>query len=71
MKKKIPLLGVVVVLILILHFNIKAQEFLPNSWSDYVCTFYYTSHWHGLTIDTINIIDNIWQISKPNKSFIG
>jgi hypothetical protein len=71
MKKKTPILGVAVVLILILHFNIKAQEFLPNSWSDYVYTFDDTAHWHSLTIDTINIIDNIWQISMPNKSFIN
>lgn len=71
MIKKSPLIITIWVLILLLQFETKAQELLPDSWNDYIFTFEDTTFWHSLTIDTIDNPDNVWQIGQPQKSIIN
>lgn len=47
-----------------------AQYNLPDGWEDYIYTFDDTTHWHSLSIDTINYPYNIWQIGHPQKHTI-
>lgn len=51
--------------------KIQAQIKLPDGWQEYIYTFDDTTHWHSLTIDTINNPFNIWQIGSPQKSIIN
>ncbi|PJB55952.1 MAG: hypothetical protein CO098_15285 [Bacteroidetes bacterium CG_4_9_14_3_um_filter_41_19] len=53
-----------------LPMSIIAQSNLPDGWEDYIYTFDDTTHWHSLSIDTINNPNNIWQIGYPEKSTI-
>jgi len=53
-----------------LPMNSFAQYNIPDGWMDYIYTFDDTTHWHSLSIDTINNPDNIWQIGHPQKNTI-
>jgi len=52
-------------------FEMQAQIRLPEGWQEYLYSFDDSTHWHSLTIDTINNPFNIWQIGKPHKNSIN
>jgi hypothetical protein len=69
MKNLIPLHIFVFILIQLPMISI-AQYNMPDEWGDYIYTFDDTTHWHSLSIDTINNPDNIWQIGHTQKNTI-
>ena len=70
MKNLIPL-HIIGFILIQLPIILIAQYNLPNGWEDYIYTFEDTTHWHSISIDTINNPNNIWQIGHPQKNTIN